>query len=126
VRELLAALEEGDAEPTIPLAYLAGTAVELAADDVRAAVRRAELLLATGGDPRRELDPDGRAVAALAGDLDAPAAREQLGVALALLARDAAGLPRVEGALDGLRADTERAWRAFACALLADALDDPG
>ena len=35
-------------------------------------MRRAELLLAAGGDPRRELELDGRAVTSVADDLDEP------------------------------------------------------
>ena len=123
MRELLQRLEESGADPSVPLSYLAGTSVELDADELRAAVRRAELILATGGDPRREVDPDGRAVASLAADLDGDAQRAQLRAALEGLAPAAAGLPRVTAALDDLR-DDERAWRLFACALLADALAD--
>ncbi|MBA3348615.1 MAG: hypothetical protein H0T13_08660, partial [Actinobacteria bacterium] len=78
MNELLRGLEESEADLSVSLSYLAGTNVELEADELRAAVRRAELILATGGDPRRELDPDGRAVASLAADLDGPSQREQL------------------------------------------------
>ena len=124
MREVLASLEQSGADPAFPLAYLAGTAVELDEHEVHAALRRAELLLATGGDPRRELDPDGRAVAALAADLGTAAARAQLHAALTALTADAGVLPRVSAALAELLADEERAWRAFACALLADAIAD--
>ncbi|HWN22830.1 MAG TPA: hypothetical protein VNP93_12715 [Gaiellaceae bacterium] len=124
MRELLANLERGDADLPTSLAYLAGTVVELDADELHAALRRAELLLAAGGDPRRELEPDGRAVTALADDLDAEAARAQLREALARLAADADGLPGVSGALAALLDDDDLAWRAFACARLAEALAD--
>ena len=80
------------------------------------------LLLAAGGDPNRELDPAGRAVGALADDLDTPARREQLGAALDRLRADAAGLPAVTAAVDALRADPDAAWRWLAAALLADEL----
>lgn len=122
MRELLTGLEQGDADLATSLAYLAGTAVELDEDELHAALRRAELLLATGGDPRRELEPDGRAVAALAADLDGEAPRGQLRDALRLLAAEAEGLDRVSGALAELLADDALAWRAFACARLAEAL----
>jgi hypothetical protein len=102
-----------NAEQLVPLAWLAGRAVEIDEDDLRGPVRRAVLLLAAGGDPLLGLQLDGRAVTALADELDTPERREAL--------------------LDGLRAldmpeaaplsdDPELAWRAFACALLADEL----
>jgi hypothetical protein len=122
VRELLTSLERGGAELATSLAYLAGTSVELDAGEVRAALRRAELLLAAGGDPRRELEPDGRAVTALADDLDGAEPRAQLREALERLAAEADGLPRVSAALSKLLADDGLAWRAFACARLAEAL----
>ncbi len=122
VRELLSNLERSDADLPASLAYLAGQAVELDADEARAALRRAELLLAAGGDPRRELEPDGRAVTALAADLDGDAARAQLRTALERLAPEADGLPRVAAAVGELLADEDLAWRSFACARLAEAL----
>ena len=73
MRELLELLEAGPSNSLLlGLAWLAGRDVELDQDEVKAATRRAELLLATGGDPRRELDLDGRAVASMADDLDDP------------------------------------------------------
>ena len=92
VRALLTSLEEGNADLPTSLAYLAGTAVELDEHELRAALRRAELLLAAGGDPHRELEPDGRAVTALAADLDAEPARAQLRDGLERLAAEADGL----------------------------------
>ncbi len=124
MRELLANLERGDADLTASLAYLGGRAVELDAVEARAALRRAELLLAAGGDPRRELEPDGRAVAALAADLDGDAARAQLRRALEQLAAETDGLPRVAAAVGELLADDDLAWRSFACARLAETLVD--
>ncbi len=125
MRELLTELERGDADLPTSLAYLAGTSVELDAGEVRAAVRRAELLLAAGGDPRRELEPDGRAVTALAADLDDETARAELREALERLAAEADGFPRVSAVLAVLLADDDLAWRSFACARLADALAEP-
>jgi hypothetical protein len=122
VRELLLALEQADADLGPPLAYLAGQGVRLDEDELRGAVRRAELLLAAGGDPRRELELDGRAVTALAGDIDEPAARAELLRGLERLHGESEGLPAVDAALTRLREEPELAWRCYACALLAEAI----
>jgi hypothetical protein len=74
-------------------------------------VRRALLVFAAGGDLHREPSLAEPAVAELARDLDAPERREALLTAL----------HGVEGA-DPLLSDPELAWRAYACALLADEL----
>ena len=110
----------------MPLAYLAGGSVGVDDDELRAAVRRSELLLATGGDPRRELELDGRAVTALAADLDAPGRRAELARGLERLHGETEGLPAVEAALTRLRLEPELAWRCYACALLAEALASEG
>ena len=89
---------------------------------MRAAVRRGVLLLATGGDPRREIDLEGRAVLRVAADLDGPGRRGQLVTALAALQRDAAGLPNVSRALERLVRHPDVAWRAYAASLLAEEL----
>jgi hypothetical protein len=127
VRELLDTLEASGAagdELRVPLAYLAGAAVELDQDELNGAVRRAELLLATGGDPRRAVEPDGRAVSALADDLDSPRRRAALADGLEQLRLNAEGLPGVGEALRSLLGDGELAWRSYASAILADALSD--
>jgi len=76
-------------------------------DDVEryATLRRAELLLAAGGNPRRELDLNDRAVTAVADDLDSPAAREQLLAALDALAPETADLTETDAARLRLLAD---------------------
>jgi hypothetical protein len=122
LRELLSRLEGSGADLAVSLAYLAGSDVDLDPDEANAALRRSELLLATGGDPRRDLDPESRAVTTLAADLDSAPARTALHAGLERLAADADGLPEVAGELAALLADGDRAWRSFACALLADAL----
>ena len=122
LRELLTRLEGSGADLAVSLAYLAGSDVVLDRDEANAALRRSELLLATGGDPRRDLDPESRAVTTLAADLDSGPARTALHAGLERLAADADGLPEVAGELAALLADGDRAWRSFACALLAEAL----
>ena len=106
----------------LSLAWLAGQEVELDEDEQRGTLRRAELLLASGGDPRRELELDDRAVTSVAADLDDETAREQFEDSLGRLAEEAAGLPTVTGALAELRAQPELAWQCYAAALLADTI----
>jgi len=125
IRALLEQLEDVD-DPAAPLVYLAAQWVEVDPVELHAARRRALLLLATGGDPRRGLEPDGRAVRALAADLDAPEPRAQLARALGALRGAADGLPRVSAVLDALSADSDDAWRWLACALLAEELAEAG
>ena len=108
----------------VGLAWLAGRAIEHDEDELRGAIRRAELLLASGGNPRRELELDGRAVGAVADDLGDEASREQLEDGLADLVASSDGLPAVRDGLARLRAQPELAWRCYACALLTDAMDD--
>jgi len=122
VLELLEA-RAGD-DLLVSLAWLAGQDVALDQEELKAAIRRAELLLATGGDPRRELDLDGRAVAAVAADLDDPSARDTLEDALARLTADSEGLAAVSDGLARLRAQPDLAWRSYAGALLAEAIGD--
>jgi hypothetical protein len=83
-----AALEAGaEADALTLLAWLAGQEVGLDGEALRGPMRRALLLLASGGDPRRGPDLDSRAVTALAAELDAPARRSAL----------AAGIERLRG-----------------------------
>lgn len=110
----------------VALVYLVRDDVLLDEDELHGALRRAVLLLATGGDPRRGLDIDGRAVTALADDLDAPAHRAELLAALEDVADLLAGLPQLTARVAALRDDPDRAWRTLALALLADELDEDG
>ncbi|MDH4177334.1 MAG: hypothetical protein OEW31_07960 [Thermoleophilia bacterium] len=87
-----------------------------------AAVRRAELLLAAGGDPRRRLELDGRAVTSLAADLDEPERRTELLDGLASLAPEVEGLCGASEGLRVLRADPDLAWHVYALGLLAEEL----
>ena len=106
------------------LALVAADRVRFDADEVAGAVRRALLVLASGGDLRRELSVDDRAVATLAEHLDDPARRAELETALQELRAGADELSAGARALDALLADSERAWRALATAVLADELTD--
>jgi hypothetical protein len=123
IRDWVRSVERG--EPTqqwTMLCFFAGRHVTVEEDELNAARRRAELLLAAGGDPRRRLDPFGRAATALADDLDTPERRAQLGAGLDALAAEVEGLRGALEALALLRSDPELAWKVFATALLAEAL----
>src|SRR5690242_16526420 len=108
MREWLSSLE--DSEPELQwqlLCFLAGRTVELDVAEANGALRRAQLLLAAGGDPRRPLELKGRAVSAVATDLDTPERRRRLDEGLASLEAEAKGLPRATVALQRLRADPD-------------------
>ena len=122
---MLRMLDEADADIRPALALLAAPHELVEPDELNPAVRRAMLLLAAGGDPHRELELDGRAVSALAAELDRPERRATVSRGLEALRPEAAGLARVFPALEELLLDASLAWRAYACALLADELE-PG
>ena len=128
MRAWLEQVEATAAEDDLPavLAWLAGTDMPLGEDELRGALRRALLLLAAGGDPHRRLDLDGRAVTALAADLDRPGRREQLTRGLRGARTEAEGLPAVRAALDRLLEDPGLAWRAYAAGLIGEELADDG
>ena len=107
-----------DVEVEVSLALIAGRDVVVDEDELRGARRRAVQLLAAGG----ELEPDGRAVKAVAADLDRPERRATLGEGLASLKITVEGLPQVASRLERLAADDDLAWHWFACTLLADEL----
>ena len=90
--------------------------VPLEDDERNAALRRALFVFAAGGALNRDPALDDPAVIELAGDLDSAERREALARAIERLDADAE-------ALDRLR-DPDIAWRAYACALLADALGE--
>jgi hypothetical protein len=110
----------------VVVAAAAGQSVSVDPDEAHAAIRRALLLHAAGGDALRSYDLDGRAVLAAAADLDSPSRRDALRRGLAELAGDAVGLPRLERALASLAADPELAWRAWTCGLLLEGSDPDG
>jgi hypothetical protein len=109
-------------ELLVSLAWLAIPSVPIDEADLKAARRRAMLVLAAGGDPHRDLDVDSVALGRLADELDAPERRAALARTLAAL--DADGLPTVAEAAELLRSEPDLAWRIFALALLADELAD--
>ena len=118
-------LRETSADGTAAtLALVAREGVTLDAGTLAAAIRRALLVLASGGDLHRELALDDRAVTVLAADLDDPTRRAELEAALRELRSTADDLPEAATALDALLSDGDRAWRALAAALLADELTD--
>ena len=123
VRDWVRVLERADpTEQWTMLCFFAGRAIPIDDDELNGALRRAELLLAAGGDPHRPLDPFGRAATALADDLDTPERREALVRALEALRPEVAGLRGARESLALLLSDPELAWRSYATSLLAEAL----
>ena len=123
IRDWVRSVERAEpAEQWTMLCFFAGRQVTIAEDELNAAVRRAELLLAAGGDPRRRLDPFGRAATALADDLDAPERRAQLRSGLEALLPEVEGLRGARESLVLLLSDRDLAWNAYATSLLAEAL----
>ena len=120
---------EGDALATVlvVLASVAGADVVVPDPERNGALRRALLLLAAGGDPTRALDLNGRAVGALADDLRTVDRQLVLESGIRDLRRQATGLAHVSEAVRALNEAPEVAWRAYACALLAEELaEDDG
>jgi len=123
IRDWVRTLERADpTEQWTMICFFAGRSVTVDEGELNAAIRRAELLLAAGGDPRRELDPFGRAATALANDLDSPERRAQLRAGLEALRTELDGLRGAREALSLLLDDAELAWTVYATALLAEAL----
>jgi hypothetical protein len=122
--DVLRMLDEAGADTDVrpALALLAARDLAIDSDELGPALRRAMLLLAAGGDPHRELELDGRAVTALAAELDRPERRAEVSRGLEALRGHAAGLDNVSPALDELLLDAGLSWRAYACALVADEL----
>jgi hypothetical protein len=127
LRSRLEELESAGLDPLSPellvsLVWLVLETVPVDEAELRAARRRAMLVLAAGGDPHRDLDLDAVAVGRLAEELDAPERRTALGAGLAAL--DAEGLQSVSSARETLVSEPGLAWRIYALALLADELAD--
>ena len=123
--DLLARVEAGELGDPLPvLAYVAGQEVPFDDDELNEARRRALLLLAAGGDPRRPLGVDHRAVKALAADLYTEPRRDELAAALDGLAPLVRDLPRTREAVLFLAGDVDLAWRLVALGLLAEELGE--
>ncbi|HEX4525434.1 MAG TPA: hypothetical protein VH108_01680 [Gaiellaceae bacterium] len=121
--ELLSRLDVGELGDPLPvLAYVAGQAVELDDEELNGARRRALLLVAAGGDVRRELDVDDRAVKALAADLYTEERRDQLGRGIDALVLRVRELSTVREAALFLAGDVDLAWRLYSLGLLAEEL----
>lgn len=114
----------GDAQACAMLALVARDGVSLPDDELSAALRRALLVLAAGGDPHRELELEGKGVTTFAQDLDSRERRTELQAALRSLSEEAAGLPRASFLLEALLEDPDLAWRSLAVALLAEELGE--
>jgi hypothetical protein len=119
--EQVEATAEGD-DMLAVLAWLAGNELAIPEGELTGALRRGMLLLAAGGDPHRALVVDGRAVIAVADDLETPERLDVLDRGLAALQAEADGLPAATSALERLRRDRPLAWRAFAAGLLGEEL----
>jgi hypothetical protein len=117
-RATLEELERSDLDLGVTLVWLVRESVSIGGDELNAARRRAMFVLASGGDPHRDLDLGSAAAERLADELDSPERRQELDAALATL--DTRNLPRVAEAVRMLRGDPQTAWRTLALALLAD------
>ena len=106
----------------VVLASIGGVEVPLEPQEAKASARRAVFLLASGGDPERGLDLDGRAVSAVAEELRTVDRQLALEEGLRNLRLLAEGLPHASEALHGLLHAPEVAWRAYAAGLLAEEL----
>jgi hypothetical protein len=115
---------ESLATALVVLASVAGGKIRLDENETRAAARRALLLLAAGGDPSRGLDLNGRAVESLAAELDEPSRRSTLSIGIERLGSETSRYPHVAEAVRGLAGSPDIAWKAYACSILAESLDD--
>lgn len=123
LEDLLRRVDLGELGDPLPvLAYIAGQSVELDEGELNGARRRALLLVAAGGDPRRELDVDDRAVKSVAADLYTDERRDQLARAIDALVLRVRDLPTAREAALFLAGDVDLAWRLFGFGLLAEEL----
>jgi hypothetical protein len=123
--ELLRRVDAGELGDPLPvLAYVAGRAVTIPNAELNGARRRAVLLVAAGGDVRRELGIDDRSVKSLASDLYDETRRSQLARGLDELVVQVRDLPVAREAALFLVSDVDLAWRVYALALLAEELGE--
>jgi hypothetical protein len=109
----------GEQERFVSLAFVAGQSVVFDEDELHAAMRRAMLLRATGGDPHRELELAEPSVTRFAGEVDSPERRDQLEAGLKDLREAGAGKVHVTDAIDELLANPDLAWHCLAAARIA-------
>jgi hypothetical protein len=112
----------GEVERWVSICFVAGRSVAIDPDELSAALRRALVVRAVGGDPQRELTIDEDAVVRLAAELETAERREQLQLGLASLRDLGRGRPEVEETIVTLIAAPDLSWRAFCAGLLADEL----
>jgi hypothetical protein len=112
----------GEVERWVSICFVAGREVAIDPDELNAALRRAFVVRAVGGDPQRELTIDEDAVVRLAAELETEERREQLQLGLASLRDLGRGRPEVEETIVTLIAAPDLAWRAYCTGLLADEL----
>jgi hypothetical protein len=112
----------GEVERWVSICFVGGRSVAIDPDELNAALRRALLVRAVGGDPQRELTIDEDAVVRLAAELETQERREQLQLGLASLRDLGRGRPEVEETIVTLIAAPDLSWRAFCVGLLADEL----
>ncbi len=125
--ELVEASGPSEVDAAAAAAFAASLSLPLDDAALAGPLRRAMLLLAAGGDPHRALEVEGRAVRALAYELEALVGDEELAAAFGFVHARARGLPGIEAAAAGLAADPGRARGAVALALLGAELagDEP-
>jgi alkylhydroperoxidase family enzyme len=116
--DLLESLD--DQELRASICFAAGREVDLDAQELNEALRRALVVRAVGGDPTRELAVEEDAVARLADELASEARSAELQAGLDALRQSADGRAAIVEAVASLEADPENAWRTFCAALLAD------
>jgi hypothetical protein len=108
----------------VSVAWVAGRRVAIPQDELNEALRRALVVRAVGGDPNRDLELNEDAVVRLSEELDSHPRREELLTAIAALGEQGEERPGLRDAIVALLATPDVAWRAYACGLLADALED--
>jgi hypothetical protein len=93
--------------------------VDIPAEELGEALRRALVVRAVGGSPTREVTLDEEAVVRLAAELDSPERRAALTLGLEALRARASTRPGAVAVIDRLLEDGDLAWRCFAAGQLA-------
>jgi hypothetical protein len=118
--------ESSAADGLVIAAAAAGRTVALDPDEARAVVRRALFVHAAGGDALRAFELEGRAVLGAAEDLESSERRAELVRGLDRFRLEAAGFPSLERTIETLVAEPDLAWRAYACSVLLEGLEEDG